>query len=78
MQLMERDAYIETLVAFLELLPAECVVERVSGDAPGDYFIGPAWCLDKPAVRAALDADMVRKSTWQGRLLPHTNRGGSD
>jgi uncharacterized protein len=77
-QLMERDAYIEILVAFLELLPAECVVERVSGDAPGDYFIGPAWCLDKPAVRAALDAEMVRKSTWQGRLLPPTNRGGSD
>ena len=24
-------------------------VERISGDAPPDYFVGPAWCLDKPA-----------------------------
>ncbi len=67
-RLMERDEYMETLVAFLELLPPNCVVERVSGDAPPDYFLGPAWCLDKPAVRAALDAELLRRETWQGRL----------
>lgn len=65
--LMERDEYIETLVEFLELLPPSCLVERISGDAPPDYFIGPAWCLDKPAVKLALDAEMVRRDTWQGK-----------
>jgi len=68
-RLMERDEYVETLVGFLELLPPNCVVERVSGDAPPDYFVGPAWCLDKPAVRAALDAELLRRDTWQGRFL---------
>lgn len=67
-RLMERDEYISVLVDFLERLPSDCVVERVSGDAPPDYFIGPAWCLDKPAVRAALDAELLRRDTWQGRL----------
>jgi radical SAM protein (TIGR01212 family) len=67
-RLMERDEYVETLVSFLELLPPNCVVERVSGDAPPDYFLGPAWCLDKPAVRAAVDAELLRRDTWQGRL----------
>ena len=52
--LMGRDEYIRTLVDFLELLPPDCVVERISGDAPPDYFVGPAWCLDKPAIRDAL------------------------
>jgi uncharacterized protein len=67
-QLIDRETYIGTLVDFLELLPSTCLVERISGDAPPDYFVGPAWCLDKPGVRAALDAEFSRRDTWQGRL----------
>ncbi len=64
-RLMGRDQYIEVLVDFLELLPPEMVVERVSGEAPPDYFVAPAWCLDKPALRAALEAELSRRDTWQ-------------
>ncbi|HEY2882833.1 MAG TPA: TIGR01212 family radical SAM protein [Pirellulales bacterium] len=65
-QLMERAEYLQTLIDFLELLPSQMIVERISGDAPPDYFIGPAWCLDKPGLRAALDAELKRRDTWQG------------
>ncbi|REK06009.1 MAG: TIGR01212 family radical SAM protein [Planctomycetota bacterium] len=65
--LMERDAYISTLVDFLELLPATMLVERISGDAPPDYFVGPAWCLDKASVRLAFEAELARRDTWQGK-----------
>lgn len=67
-KLMDRDEYVRTLVDFLEHLPAGCLVERISGDAPPDYLVGPAWCLDKPALRLALDAEFTRRDTWQGRL----------
>jgi len=66
-QLMGRDEYVRTLVDVLELLPPRMVVERISGDAPGDYFIGPSWCLDKPGVLIALREEMERRDTWQGR-----------
>jgi radical SAM protein (TIGR01212 family) len=66
--LMERDDYICMLVDFLELIPDSVMVERISGDAPPDYFIGPAWCLDKPAVRLAFAAELQRRDTFQGRL----------
>ena len=65
--LMERDEYVRTVVDFLELLPPSVIIERISGDAPPDYFVGPSWCLDKPAVRAALDAELARRDTWQGK-----------
>ncbi len=68
--LMERDAYIRTLVDFLELLPPSMIVERISGEAPLDYFIGPSWCLDKPGVLAALEGEMVRRDSWQGKYWP--------
>jgi radical SAM protein (TIGR01212 family) len=75
-RMMERDAYLAVLVDFLELLPPSCVVERISGDAPPDYFLGPAWCLDKPAIRAALDSELARRDTWQGRLWKTTGDAG--
>jgi uncharacterized protein len=64
---MGRDQYVATLVDFLELLPPGVVVERISGDAPPDYFVGPSWCLDKPAVKLAILAELERRDTWQGR-----------
>lgn len=68
-RLMDRDQYVETLVDFLELLPPTMVVDRISGDAPRDFFVGPEWCLDKPAVRAAVLAEFERRGTWQGRCF---------
>jgi len=69
-KLLERGEYLETVVDFLELLPPDCVVERVSGEAPPDYLIAPSWCLDKDALRRALDAEFGRRNTWQGRCWP--------
>ncbi|MGH7139650.1 MAG: TIGR01212 family radical SAM protein [Pirellulales bacterium] len=66
--LMDRDEYVATLVDFLELLPSTCLIERISGDAPPDYLVGPAWCLDKPALRAAVAAEFERRDTWQGKI----------
>lgn len=66
-QLLERDDYIRAVVDVLELLPPTMIVERVSGESPPNFHFGPAWCLDKPAIRAALDAEFVRRDTWQGK-----------
>lgn len=67
-RLQERDEYVALVVDFLELLPPQCVVERVHGDAPSDYLIGPAWCLDRPGVQLALEREFERRDTWQSRL----------
>lgn len=66
-KLLERDDYIDTLVDFLELLPPSTIVERISGDAPANYFVGPSWCLDKPSVKRALDETLLQRDSWQGK-----------
>jgi radical SAM protein (TIGR01212 family) len=68
--LLGRDEYLQILVDVLELLPPTTVVERISGDAPPDYFLGPSWCLDKPAVKLALQAELERRDSWQGKRWP--------
>jgi len=61
------ESNIRTLVDVLEILPPEMIVERISGDAPPDYFIGPSWCLDKPGILLALRHELERRDTWQGK-----------
>ncbi len=71
-KLMERAEYVQTVVDFIELLPPTMIVDRISGDAPPDYFIGPTWCLDKPAIRTAVLAEFAKRGSWQGKLAEST------
>ncbi len=71
-QLMQLKDYIHTVVDFLELLPPQIVVERISGEAPPIYLIGPLWCLDKPAIIQALDRELTERDTWQGKKVSVT------
>jgi radical SAM protein (TIGR01212 family) len=73
-RLMERAEYVATLVDFIELLPPTMVVDRISGDAPPDYFVGPSWCLDKPAVKQAVLAEFARRGSWQGMAFSSGGR----
>ena len=64
--MMQYDDYIRTVVDFLELVPAEVVVERISGDAPPNFLIEPKWCLEKSALRRAVELEFERRGTQQG------------
>ncbi|MCA9105850.1 MAG: TIGR01212 family radical SAM protein [Planctomycetales bacterium] len=66
-QLMEFEDYLDVLAAFVERLPEWMVVERISGEAPDDWFVGPAWCLDKPVIRREFLARLESRDTWQGK-----------
>jgi len=65
-RLPELHEYVSYLVDFLEETPGRCVVERLCGDAPPAYLVSPAWCLDKAAVRRAVEAEFRRRGTRQG------------
>jgi uncharacterized protein len=67
-QLIDRDTYIRTVVDFIEVLPPTMIIERISGESPGEYFLGPSWCLDKPAILNALAWEFENRPTWQGKL----------
>jgi hypothetical protein len=68
-RLPEREEYVGYVADFIEALPPDCVVDRLSGDAPPQYLVGPQWCLDKAAVRAAVEAELVRRDSWQGKRV---------
>lgn len=75
-QLQTQEAFVNGIVDFLEQLPPTCVVDRLGGEAPRDYLLGPDWCLDKSAVRRAVEIELERRNTWQGKLFRATNSPG--
>jgi radical SAM protein (TIGR01212 family) len=66
-RMMERDEYVRCVCDFLERLPPGMVIQRLSGDAPPDYLVAPAWCRDKPALLRAVEGELERRGGWQGR-----------
>ncbi|HKI31176.1 MAG TPA: TIGR01212 family radical SAM protein [Gemmataceae bacterium] len=66
--LFERDEYVRLVCDFLERLRPEMVIQRLSGDAPPDYLVAPRWCLDKPALLRAIEVELERRGSWQGKV----------
>ncbi len=64
--LMEKAEYVGMVCDQLELLPPDMVVHRLTGDAPRDKLLGPAWSLKKWEVLNAVDWELERRGTWQG------------
>ncbi|WP_407643501.1 TIGR01212 family radical SAM protein [Cohnella endophytica] len=67
LRFLDQDEYVSLVVDSLELLPPEMIVHRLTGDAPRDLLIGPMWSLRKWEVLNAIDAELVRRDSWQGK-----------
>jgi radical SAM protein (TIGR01212 family) len=66
---LELAEYVDLAVRFLEQLPPNVVVQRISGEAPRRLTVAPAWSVNKLAVVNAVDSELVRRDTWQGKGL---------
>ncbi|SHJ06091.1 TIGR01212 family radical SAM protein [Thermoclostridium caenicola] len=65
--LMEREAYVKTVVDCLEVLSPDIVIHRLTGDGPRDILLGPLWSLDKIGVLQDIDRELVWRDSWQGK-----------
>ena len=60
--------YIDAAVRMLEVLPAETVIERITGDGDKNKLIAPLWSRDKIRVLGSIDKLMAERNTYQSRL----------
>lgn len=70
--LLEMQQYAALACDFLERLPPEAVVQRLAVDVPKNELVGPQWCLQKQETMAAIDAELERRESFQGRLFRDT------
>ncbi len=60
-------AYAATAADLIEQTPAEIVYHRVSGTAPADYLLAPAWCSSRWDAINAIERELRRRGSAQGR-----------
>jgi len=51
----------------LEHLPAEMVIQRLTGDPHRHELVAPQWALEKNDNVALIRQRMIERDTWQGK-----------
>ncbi|MBK5099699.1 MAG: TIGR01212 family radical SAM protein [Desulfobacteraceae bacterium] len=66
---LEREEYVELVVDFLELLPPNMIIQRVTGDPIHSELVAPSWAKEKSTNLSLIQETFERRNTWQGRLF---------
>lgn len=64
---MTMEDYVSITVKQLEYIPAETVIERLTGDGDKSKLVSPLWSTDKIAVLGAIDQLQAQLDTYQGK-----------
>lgn len=63
------ETYIDIIIKQLEVFSPETVIARLTGDGKRSELEAPLWSLKKFEVLNAIDHEMERRNTFQGRLF---------
>jgi radical SAM protein (TIGR01212 family) len=66
-EVLAQDTYVELVADFLERLHPETSIHRLTGDGPRDLLLAPLWSLNKWEVLNAIDAELEKRGSCQGR-----------
>ena len=72
---LERDEYANRVVDFLELLPPDVVIQRLTGDPGKSDLVAPSWAIRKMENLRTIQDTLERRQTWQGRLYEPSTAG---
>ncbi len=62
------EEYVSTAADLIERTPSDIRFHRLTGTAAKDILLAPVWCSRKWAVLNAIEAELRRRGTRQGRL----------
>lgn len=68
LRLLSKEEYVDIVCDQLEILPQEMVIHRLTGDGKKEDLVGPMWSLRKWEVLNAIDDELKRRESWQGKF----------
>ena len=67
-QPLDKDTYLEDVIACIARLSPEIVIHRVTGDGPSDLLLAPMWSRNKRDVLNTLHHRLKQQNVYQGCL----------
>jgi radical SAM protein (TIGR01212 family) len=72
---LTQEAYVAIAADLIERTPWDIVYHRVTGTAPENLLLAPAWCATKWPVVNAIVAELERRGSRQGQAFFRHNSG---
>ncbi|MEE8400273.1 MAG: TIGR01212 family radical SAM protein, partial [Desulfobacterales bacterium] len=72
-QCMSQQAYVDIVCDFLELLPKEMIVQRLTGEPHSKELVAPVWSLKKRETLALIDDTFAKRDSWQGKFFSRSS-----
>jgi uncharacterized protein len=66
---LTREQYIELVCDFLEVLPKNMIIQRLTGDPHPEELVAPSWALEKTKNLLMIQEVLERRNTWQGKFF---------
>jgi radical SAM protein (TIGR01212 family) len=63
---LEQQAYIDLVCDFLERIPPEMVIQRLTGDPHPEELVAPQWSREKAETIRKINETLERRDSWQG------------
>ena len=67
-QCLGQNQYVDIVCDFLERLPPEVIIHRLTGEPHGDELAAPMWSLQKRETLAMIDDTLEKRDSWQGKV----------
>lgn len=71
---LERGEYVDLAVDFLERLPPEVVIQRLTGEPSGADLVAPRWAMEKAENLRLIRERLEERDTWQGKKYRKNHR----
>jgi uncharacterized protein len=66
---LEQHEYVDIVCDFLERIPKQTVIQRLTGDPHPKELVAPAWSLKKAETIALIRKTLEIRDTWQGKYV---------
>ncbi|MBN1931593.1 MAG: TIGR01212 family radical SAM protein [Desulfobacterales bacterium] len=62
-----QQQYVNLVCDFLERIPQDIVIQRLTGDPHPNELVAPAWSLKKTETLALIKDTLEKRNSWQGK-----------
>ena len=65
---LTQEEYVDIVCDFLERIPKNMVIQRLTGDPHPDELAAPMWSTQKAETLALIKETLEKRDSWQGKL----------
>ncbi len=66
---LEQAEYVDIVCDFIERIPKNMVIQRLTGDPDPEELVAPDWSIKKAETITLIKETLEKRDSWQGKLI---------